>query len=66
MPTTSEEALAQVKEIVEGRWDSYHNLIIDSSEYGPERFVALAQAHAAQVQAACFVAQLMLVKENFK
>lgn len=64
MPTTFDEALQRVADIVDGRYDLYHNIIIDASEYGPERMVALAQAGSAQVVAACAVAQLLLLKET--
>lgn len=64
MPKTAVEAIDQVKEIVEGRYDDYHNSIISSSEYGPERFMALARAHAAQVEGACAVARMLLMKEG--
>lgn len=54
--TTSEEAIARLLVVANGTYNESHNIIIESTEFGPERFVALQEATTAEVARWAYVA----------
>jgi hypothetical protein len=63
-PRTYSEAMAMVRAVAVCGYSEYHNDIISSSEYGPERFVALAAARAHEVAMWSAIAQALAAGEG--